>query len=703
MEKFTKFDLITPDGIIHSIDHVDNKCANIEILINNIANDFVGFDISKDLVFFNLKSTLAQLGLTTTTKDISLNKKNNLAEVQVEMRAFSLLGEKMLSLLNTGQYIGKLFADDDRRKVVEPSYLLRMFGRCDLDGNPLLSLGNHLSKKELVLEKKDGYATAFLHLKNGVIKYENAINNFLPTLAKILKNKNFETRRLLQFYQKWIEGEEKTIKENEILIVRTLPLHISTVFAKVKNSFLTSGYQHSSACVLQPNTQASGDIYELFGSSKTPIEEIPLEFYTLSPYQEYVFFEDRDQLQTCLEKDSVLFDAFKSAPAPDNNFAATYVVKGSQLLNLTQKDWIAKEGIKHDLPGIFHPSRQALLINKYIEQQPAYTFLKAMEMGEITSQGILLSRYFPSPMLKGLLISNRIQHLLKGIYFLKPSRSHDYFFSHEDRAFLLDLAKFAIPVYWVDEISKKVLQYVVKPNKETGMFVPIKTIPVFLQATIFGVYGSNLIEGNFENTLEEILRGIIEIKNETNHHLLSKEIPIALLTGGGPGAMEVGNRVAKKIKILSCANIVDFRQKDKSVVNEQKQNPHIDAKMTYRLDRLVERQAEFYLDFPIFLPGGIGMDFEYCLEEVRRKVGATQINPMLLLGPLEHWSNKITPRFQCNLKAGTIKGSEWISNCFYYAKDAKQAIKIYKDFFEKKLPIGKDGPVYEDGFCKNYT
>jgi len=113
----------------------------------------------------------------------------------------------------------------------------------------------------------------------------------------------------------------------------------------------------------------------------------------------------------------------------------------------------------------------------------------------------------------------------------------------------------------------------------------------------------------------KLLKKIKETRNDFDHPLLNKNTPIALLTGGGPGAMEVGNRAAKKIDILSCANIVDFRQKEK-IINEQKQNHFIDAKMTYSLDRLVERQAEFHLDFPIFLPGGIGMDFEYSLEEV---------------------------------------------------------------------------------------
>ena len=43
-----------------------------------------------------------------------------------------------------------------------------------------------------------------------------------------------------------------------------------------------------------------GDIYELYGKSKREITDIPIEFYTLEPYREHVFFSDRDQLQSCL-------------------------------------------------------------------------------------------------------------------------------------------------------------------------------------------------------------------------------------------------------------------------------------------------------------------------------------------------------------------------------------------------------------------
>ena len=136
------------------------------------------------------------------------------------------------------------------------------------------------------------------------------------------------------------------------------------------------------------------------------------------------------------------------------------------------------------------------------------------------------------------------------------------------------------------------------------------------------------------------------------------------------------------------------------MINEQLQNPYVEAKMTYRLDKLVERQAEFNLDFPIFLTGGIGTDFEFSLEEVRRKVGSMIASPILLFGGVDYWREKITPRFKCNLSTGTIQGSEWLSNCFYCIQTAEQGLKVYREYFQGTLPIGKNGPVYEEGFVR---
>ena len=163
--------------------------------------------------------------------------------------------------------------------------------------------------------------------------------------------------------------------------------------------------------------------------------------------------------------------------------------------------------------------------------------------------------------------------------------------------------------------------------------------------------------------------------------------------------MEMANQIAKELGILSCANIVDFRRQSSSdSLEEQEQNPYVEAKMTYKTERLVERQAEFFLNLPIFVIGGIGTDFEFALEEVRRKVEVIEPTPILLFGTPEYWRAKVTSRFQINQQVGVIKGSEWVTNCFYCVQSAKQGLKVYRDFFTGKLDIGPKGPIYPDGF-----
>lgn len=692
------YDLVTPDGRITEIRPLDEKRILISLEIEEISPAFIGYEIDPKLIAFNLKSTLAQLGVNSLMREFIFERGHNKARVKAELIGIGALGIAMLELLEVGSYVGKLFAADDRRRVRDPDYLMRMFSRSDRKGRPLLSLGGLEGSGALILEKIEGRTIAFLALLDGIFTYETDIYGFLPTLAKVLKKNMPHSRELLHLHQHWEPNIPRIVHPNEILLVRTAPLHIRTVYAHAVDSLFPQGIHHTSANFLQPDTFASGDIYELYGNSNQIIDDIPLEFYTLEPHREHVFFADRDQLVASLEDPKSLSEAFSSAPGGGNLLASVFVVKGTQMKSLKAKDWIVREAIKHEFPGLSHPARQAQVVEKYIEHQPSYPFLKAIEDGLITSQGILLTRHFPTPLLKRMLLNDQIQRCLKRIYFQFPSCSHDGFFSHEDRAMLVDLAKFGIPVFWVDDLSGKILQYVLKPEKEAGLFVPLALVEVFRKATFLGVYGSNLQEGSFEKELKALLEGILFLRETTHHPLLSKDTPLALLTGGGPGAMEVGNRVAKWVGILSCANIVDFRAKDKAVIHEQKQNPHIDAKMTYRLDRLVERQAEFYLDVPIFLPGGIGMDFEYTLEEVRRKTGSCPANPVLLFGEEDYWRRKVTSRFQLNRETGTIKGSEWVSNCFYCVQTAEQGLWVLRKFFENTLKIGKEGPIYDEGF-----
>lgn len=689
------YDLVTPDGKIVRIEPLEGPRRRAEILIESISPVFVGYQLDKELLFFNLKSTLAQLGIDSLTESIELDPKRGSAHVSILLFGIGPIGTQMIELLTVGCYIGKLFAADPRRRVRDPDYLTRMFGRSDHRGRPLLSLGGMHGSEDLIFEVLEGRTVAYVRLLDGRIEYAESVWGFLATVAMTLQG-DLQIRSLLKLHQNLLPGV-RSVTDGELLLVKTPPLHVRTVFGAVVNELLPPGFRHTSASVLQPDTTHSGDLYEFHGSSWQEINDVPLEFYTLEPHREYIFFSDRDQLQAALENRNALDHAFDQAPsAPDA--VACFIVKGEQLAHLREEDWISRSPVMHEFPGLSQGARQGLMVERYIRKQPAAPFLQAIEEGLITSQGILLSRYFPSPVMKRMLLSDRVHRLLKGIYFQYPSYRGGDYFSHEDRSLLLDLAKFAIPVYWLSSFSEEALMYVPRQDKDSGMFVPISRVAAFQRATFFGTYGSNMLSGCHEGDLRAILEGVLELKEEATHPLLNPDTPLALVTGGGPGVMEIGNRVAKELGILSCANIVDFREKMGTYVPQQEENPYIEARMTYRLSRLVERQAEFHLDLPIFLQGGIGTDFEYALEELRKHTGTFPEHPVLLLGERSYWKSKITSRFQCNRKSGTIKGSSWISNAFFCVENAQEGLAVYRAFAQQKLEIGRLGPIYEEGF-----
>jgi predicted Rossmann-fold nucleotide-binding protein len=696
----TPYDLMTPDGRITKIEKISETSSRVEIEIHGIAENFVGFNIDKQYVTFNIKSTFAQLGINSQLKELELCEKLFSAKASIILLSFNQIGKSLLSLLKPGVYVGKLFAKDPRRMIRSFDYLRRLFVKNDHNGNPLLLFSEEYGAEQIIDDSVNNRVLVKVPLREGHFAYDQDIIGFLPTVVKGLLENKPSFRKFLYLHQKHIDGK-RIIPKNDFLLVKTMRMSIRTLFSSVAHNALPPGYNHASADILEPQI-SSGDIFEFHAKdpSNPPTQEIthiPLEFYSLEPYREFFFFSDKELLKEDLEKKEIVFKALESAPK--NETAALFIVKKSQLDNIETKDWILGDLELQEYLPLFPKTREEKsIIEDYICCQPEYPILKSMQEGFITSQGILFTKNFTSNLLSHFLLNEHVTRCLKGIYFLKPSNNHGNYFSHDDRSLLRNLTKQDIDVFWADKESNLLLKYVPRKSMDTGLFVPIDKEQDYKSATIFGVYGSRFEITSYDNELRELFKGLIEMKNKVDHYLFRKENTIAIATGGGPGIMAMGNKIASELGLLSIGHAVDFRKPHESEENSETMNHFIQAKMTYRLEQVIIRQSEFGLDFPIFFEGGIGTDFEYALELLRIQVGSKKPAPIILFGSKKYWSAKITSNYQMNLNHGTIKGSEWISNCFYVTKNYKDALSVYYKFFTNTLPIGKDHPGNLDGF-----
>lgn len=695
------FDLVTDDGKIVEMNRMSPQLLHATVLIENIQPKYRGLQENVESEFI-LRSSITQLGVNAESCDTTIDGENGTATITMNLVALTTLGALMLDRLDIGARIGKLFALEKQRVVREKDYVLRLLQSYNIMGEMLMSYGHHETDVEKFFEVIDGRLIGFLPVVHGAVEYSDNIQALLPTIGLALKS-GTNYKNLIQLHQTVNEKKKMVASPTSPVMVRGFPLQIRVLFGRVVDELLPKGLKCMSSRIIEPESGRSGTRNRTFmfhGNSTEELTHIPIEFYTLESYREHIAFALRKTLARRCARESDVLCVFKTAPPGDLPCCA-YICKGGQFGEMTPSDWIQRNPKAQPYVGCDNTDEQRALVARYITQLSEYPVLSAMSLGDITSEGVLFCRYFPSPSLKTILLSRATLQKLRAIYFARPSRSHGNFFSQDDVSLLEDLITYGVSVFHVDEAKGKFFQYILRPGRNSGLFVPLDRRQEYLNATFFGVYGSNLIAGDFEAELRKLLNGIQLIKNHSTHPLLNANTPLALVTGGGPGAMEVGNRVSQSLGMLSCGLVVDFgsvASKPGATINEQKMNQYIDAYFNYRANKLVERQSDFNLNFPIFLTGGIGTDFEYALEEVMRKVAASPPNPVILFGSEEHWGGKISGRYHENLASGTIKGSEWMSTIPWIVESGDEALEVYRDFFLGVLPCGPGHPPCKKGY-----
>ncbi len=684
-------DLISVEGKIANI--LDPRSSTVEVLFQNVNANFKGFYLPNDTIEFIIKSSLSQLGINSKLLNIDINRRQQKIVATIQFFALSQLGKKLLPLVTEGLYVGKLFSRQLERRIRSYDYINRLFHKTDKQHRHLFSLADNPAPNEYLYEdKKHKRIIAKIPIKTQFYLHSNELIDIAPAIIHLLKksDNDISIRAMISDYLKPASDEE--ITNQGFVLIQTQPNTLQTLYARVAYDLLPKNISHIQATILTPNTIRNRNIFAFFSSNQNFIESlksvssIPLEFYSLESFRESFQLSDRKLYQLCANKPATLFAAFKTAPKETR--ASIFIAKGSSLINIKQSDWIAEDDIDRSLVIPPKTENEKKQIISFIEKQSIYPILKAIEESIISSEGIIITKYFPPTILKSLLLHKNVRHQVKGIYFKEPSKKYEKYFSHEDRQLLLDLAKAGIEIFWVNEEFDLLLIYALRSDGNSGMFIPIDMQTQFNNAVFFGIYGSRFqLDTAALSSIKEIFSGLLKLQEKSTHPEFNKSHFPAIVTGGGPGIMELANKTAKELNILSLANVVNFSKQHESgkKIDLEPINPFIQGIMTYRIEQIVVRQNEFQLDFPIFFPGGIGTDFEFALEALLLQVRAKKPRPIILFGKKSYWKSKITHTFKKNLEIGSIIGTEWITQYLFQANTVEDVLKIYKQYFDKKI------------------
>jgi uncharacterized protein (TIGR00730 family) len=148
-----------------------------------------------------------------------------------------------------------------------------------------------------------------------------------------------------------------------------------------------------------------------------------------------------------------------------------------------------------------------------------------------------------------------------------------------------------------------------------------------------------------------------------------------VITGGGPGIMEAGNRGASEAGGLSVGLNIE-------IPNEQFSNPYIDREKSMDFDFFFVRKVMFvkYAMGFVVLPGGFGtMDELFEALTLIQTEKSTRF-PVVLMGT-EYWAGLVEWLRNTMLPAGKI--SEADPDLFHLTDDPSEAVDIIERFYKE--------------------
>ena len=164
------------------------------------------------------------------------------------------------------------------------------------------------------------------------------------------------------------------------------------------------------------------------------------------------------------------------------------------------------------------------------------------------------------------------------------------------------------------------------------------------------------------------------------------ETPVYVVTGGGPGIMEAGNRGAHEVGGKSIGlNIV--------LPHEQEPNPYITPELCFQFHYFALRKMHFVMRSIalVCFPGGFGTLDELFETMTLTQTGKSRKRPILLFGR-EFWTRLID--FDWLIETGMISPGD--VNLFRFVETAEEAWAVLAEEYGFDLPETTTGEFADD-------
>ena len=245
---------------------------------------------------------------------------------------------------------------------------------------------------------------------------------------------------------------------------------------------------------------------------------------------------------------------------------------------------------------------------------------------------------------------------LRRLVFRKASRLNPFFLSTEAHARLEMYHQLGIDVYWMNDGLHDLFVHTYK--KEHGFFVREEETRRFQTSTILAFYGSavSMEDGNARAIRELVVR-MVEFFGPN----------VALLTGGGGGAMGLANAAAHEKNCLTGASFLELEA--------QPPNTGVDFFNTFTENSRHNRQKWFQVaDFCIFGMGGVGTLEEMGIELCNLKLGIRPRVPYVFFHD-SFWKD-LRKQFQVMIREK--RAPAWMANYVLFSGNVDEVITFYR-------------------------